>query len=133
LGVELEAIRAELALACPEIMADTCDIIGRTFTDGGALGDTVGPTTLAENVPISYKSRGGNSQVVVGGKAYTASHDLTLPWTAITVAITPEHKIKVKPQGLQGELIFQEPIISPSSNDVFITVHATSVRQGFRQ
>lgn len=133
IGDAINEIRDELGDASEEFMADTCDLWGPTFVDGGAAGDseTIGP--IASNIPVGYKEGGPGGQIVVGGKAYTGSHRLKLPRTTATVAITPKHWIKVQPRGDTGELVFEQPVIIQKGVDALLTVAANLVQQGFQQ
>lgn len=112
---------------------DLCDLLGPTFVDGGATGDSVTTATIALNVPCMYESSGVGSQIVVGGEAYTASHRITMPNTAVTEAITPKYKIKVLARGNTAELIFEDPVIVQKSYKALLTVAANLVQQGFQQ
>src|SRR5688500_3119439 len=96
LATAIEEVRTELAAAANEILFDLCDSDGPTLTDGGAAGDHVSFGPVATNINVSYKALGSGKQIVVGGEAYTASHQLRMARTSTTVSITPRHKIKVQ-------------------------------------
>lgn len=113
---------------------DLCDLIAPVFADGGQSGDTITPTAGATGIKCIYHSRSSNSQLVVGGEAYLASHDLELERTSATVAITPKHKLKVRARGDKSILIFQKSIIvEDESFSPLVNVAATLVQQGFQQ
>lgn len=132
-GDAINEIREELAIASEEFMADVCNLWGPTFVDGGATGDSVTTGLIASNIPVGYKEGGLGGQIVVGGKAYTGSHQLKLPRTTTTVAITPKHWIKVQARGDTSELVFEQPVIIQKGLDPLLTVVASLVQQGFQQ
>lgn len=133
LATAIEEVRTELAGIGNDILFDLCDIYGPTFTDGGAAGDSVNKVPVATNVNVTYKGFGTSRQFVVGGEAYTASHQLKMVRTAKTVAITPEHRITVKARGRTGQLVFENPHIDEDSISPLLKVHATLVIQGYQQ
>jgi len=133
LGDAFEELKSELADAAEEFMSDTCSLIKPTFTDGGASGDTLTQATVASNVPCFYKPAGRNSPLVVGGQAYIASHQFTLPATTEVLAITPEYKLTVQARGSNPQMIFEQPVIVQNSFTALVKVAATLVQQGFRQ
>jgi hypothetical protein len=133
-GDAVNKARTKVAAKSARIFPDTCDLWGPTFIDGGAVGDseTIAPIPLATNIPIGYKGSSANSQVVVGGEAYSASHRLKMPRTSTTLTITPKHLIKVQARGDTSELVFEKPVIVQKDTDVFLTLAATLVQQGFQ-
>ena len=134
LATAIEEVRTELAGIGNEILFDLCDIYGPKFTDGGAEGDSLTKDyPVATNVNVTYKGFGANKQFVVGGNAYTASHELKMVRNVKTVAITPEHRITLHPRGLTGALIFENPHIDESSISPLLKVNATLVIQGYQQ
>lgn len=131
LGDAIDEARAELATEYP--FTDSCNLWGPTFVDGGSSSDSETIGLAASNIPISYKGSRANSQLVIGGEAYAASHRLKMPRTVTTVLITPKHLIKVQPRGDTGELVFEKPVIVHKDTDVLLTLAATLVQQGFSQ
>lgn len=132
-GEAIDKARVKVAAKTDKFLTDQCEIWGPTFVDGGASGDSETIALITANVPISYKGSSANSQVVIGGEAYVASHRLKMPRTVTTVAITPKHLIKVQARGDTAELIFEKPAIVQKDTDVLLTVAATLVQQGFSQ
>lgn len=132
-GNAIDKARTKVAAKAGKFMPDVCDLWGPTFVDGGASGDSETIGLIASNIPIDYKGSSANSQVVIGGEAYTASHGLKMPRTAVTVLITPKHLIKVQPRGDTAELVFENPVIVQKDTDVLLTLAATLVQQGFSQ
>lgn len=132
-GDAINEARTEVATAASEFMADLCDLIKPTFQDGGVAGDTLTTGVIASNVPVNYRGARPGSQVVVGGEAYVATHELDMPRTAQTLAITPEYKIKVLARGDTGVMTFQKPVIAHRGLGVLLTVAAELVQQGFQQ
>lgn len=130
LGDAINEVRTELATEYP--FADTCNLWGPTFVDGGASGDSETLAVIASAIPIGYEGASANAQVVIGGDAYAASHRLKMPRTEVTVAITPKHLIKVQPRGDTAELVFEKPVIVQKDTDVLLTLAATLVQQGFQ-
>lgn len=133
LAAAIEEVRAELAGAANEILFDLCDIDGPILVDGGSSGDSVSLGPIATNVNVSYRGLGNGKQFVIGGEAYTASHELKMVRTTTTVAITPRHLVKVQPRGITGQLIFEKPFIIEDSKSPFLKIGATLVKQGFQQ
>lgn len=131
-GDAIDDVRVEIADAAAEFLTDTCDLWGPTFVDGGSASDSQTIGSIASGIPVSYKGSAANSQIVIGGEAYAASHQLKMPRTVTTVAITPKHFIKVQPRGDTGELVFEKPVIVQKDTDVFLTIAATLVQQGFQ-
>lgn len=130
----IEEARREVANAAREILFDLCDIYAPTVTDGGASGDSVSyGEPVARNVSISYKGLGNGRQYVAGGEAYTASHELKMPWNATTLLITPEHRLKTHARGLTPELVFQKPAPIDDSKSAFLMLNAFVVKQGYQQ
>lgn len=132
-GDAINEARTELAIATSEFMEDLCDLIKPTFQDGGTAGDTLTTGVIASNVPVNYRGARPGSQVVVGGEAYIASHELDMPRTVQTLVITPEYKIKVLARGDTAVITFQKPVIVHRGSDVLLTVAAELVQQGFQQ
>jgi hypothetical protein len=130
-GDAINEVRTELATEYP--FTDVCTLWGPTFIDGGSASDSETIAQVAANIPISYKGSGANSQVVIGGEAYAASHRLKMPRTSATMAITPKHLIKVQARGDTGELVFENPVVAQRDTDVLLTLAATLVQQGFSQ
>lgn len=133
LGDAFEELKEELGGAAEEFMSDLCDLTKPTLTDGGGSGDTLTQSTAASNVPCFYKPSGRNSPLVVGGHAYIASHQFTLPATTEVLAITPEYRITVQARGSNPQMIFEQPVIVQNSFMALVKVAATLVQQGFRQ
>lgn len=133
LATGIDKVRTKLAAKASKFMPDLCDLIKPTFQDGGATGDTLTTAVIASNVPIEYRGARPGTQVVVGGEAYVASHELDMPRTAQTLAITPEYKIKVLARGDTAAMTFQKPVIAHRGSDVLLTVAAQLVQQGFQQ
>lgn len=133
LALAIEEVRAELAGASNEILFDVCDIDGPMLVDGGASGDSVSIGSVATNINVSYKGLGTGKTIVVGGEAYTASHQLKMARIATTVAITPRHKIKVRARGNTPLLIFEKPLIDEDSKSPFLVMSAVLVTQGYQQ
>lgn len=135
LATAIEEVRTELAGSANEILFDLCDLFGPTFADGGAAGDSVGvgSTPIAQNLNISYKGFGVSKVFVVGGEAYTATHELKMVRTTTTVAITPRHLIKIQARGNTGQLVFEKPFITEDSMSPFLKINATLVVQGYQQ
>lgn len=131
-GTAIDEARAEIATAASEFMADVCNLWGPTFVDGGSASDSETIALIASNIPVEYKGSAGNSQVVIGGNAYVASHQLKMPYTATTATITPKHFIKVQARGDTPELVFEKPVIAHKGLDVLLNVAATLVQQGFQ-
>lgn len=131
IGSAIDEFRASFPAS--EFMPDLCDLIKPTLQDGGTAGDTLTTAVVASNVPVNYRGARPGSQVVVGGEAYVASHELEMPRTALTLAITPEYKIKVLARGDTAVMTFQKPVIVPRGLDVLLTVAAQLVQQGFQQ
>jgi hypothetical protein len=129
----IEKARTKIAAKQNKLLPDLCDIDGPMFVDGGAAGDTVSIGTVARNLSIKYKGLGVGKQIQIGGESYVASHSLKMVRTAKTVAITPRHKIRVKPSGLIEELIFEKPLINHDSEGPFLFLDAILVQQGFQQ
>lgn len=130
----IEEARREVARAAREILFDLCDIYAPTFADGGASGDSVSyGDPVARNVSISYKGLGNGRQYVAGGEAYIASHELKMPWNATTLAITPEHRLRVHARGITPEMIFQKPAAIDDSKSAFLMLNAFVVKQGYQQ
>ena len=111
---------------------DTCDLIKPNFAEGGATGDTVSPTTVATNLRCFYESRSGNSQVVIGGQAYSASHNITIENTSASIAITPDYKLKIHARGANPEKIFEQLVIRDGSFTPLAVVAANLVTQGYQ-
>lgn len=134
LASAIEEVRTELAGAANDILFDLCDIYAPLFTEGGSAGDSVGlnPTPVATNVNVTYKGLGGTKEFVVGGEAYTASHQLKMVRTATTVAITPRHRLALKARGLTPALIFEKPFTVEDSISPLLKVNATLVVQGYQ-
>ena len=137
LATGIEEIRSELAQPAnaSEILFDLCDIYAPLFTDGGADGDSVSlnPTPVAMNVNVTIKGFGATRQFVVGGEAYTATHQLKMVRTASTVAITPKYRIVTRARGLTRALTFEDPHITEDSISPLLKINATLVIQGYQQ
>lgn len=131
-GDAISKARTKVAAKSAKIFTDTCNLWGPTFVDGGSSGDSETIGEIATAIPIGYKGSRASSQVVIGGEAYAASHQLKMPRTVATVAITPKYFIKVQARGDTGELVFEKPVIVQKDTDVFLTVAATLVQQGFQ-
>lgn len=131
-GNAIDKARTKVAGKASKFMPDTCNLWGPTFVDGGTSGDSETLGEIATSIPMGYKGSSANSQVVIGGEAYAGSHRLKMPRTVTTVLITPKHLIKVQPRGDTGELVFEKPVIVPKDTDVFLTLAATLVQQGFQ-
>lgn len=134
LAAAIEEVRTELAGVGNEILFDSCDIYAPLFTDGGAEGDSVSlnPVPVATNVNVTIKGHGVAKTFVVGGEAYTASHELKMVRTTKTVAITPRHRIVARARGLTAALIFEKPFITEDSISPLLKVNATLVMQGYQ-
>lgn len=132
-GTAIDEARTELASAADEFMFDLCDILNPQFTDGGSSGDSLGLVPGQTNVPCDYKPARPGAQVEIGGTVYVGSHVLRLPWASYTVAITPEHRIKVHARDSMPEMVFEEPALIPGSYSVFVYVLAKFVQQGYIQ
>jgi hypothetical protein len=113
---------------------DLCDVKGYPLQDGGTVGDTLGgPVALASNVPCFYESTGQNSNVVIGGTAYLASHRLQMERTSATGAIKPSDTITVYARNGNAVLIFEEPRLIKESFSPLVTIMATLTDQGHNQ
>jgi hypothetical protein len=132
-GAAIDRARARVAAKASKILPDVCNLWGPTFVDGGSSGDSETIAVIASDIPVGYRGSRANSQIVIGGEAYVASHQLQMPLTAVTTQITPKYFIKVQPRGETQELVFEKPVIVHSANDIFLTVAATLVQQGFNQ
>src|SRR5690349_16167720 len=126
-GDAIDRARTRVASKSSKILTDTCSLWGPTFVDGGSAGDSETIASIASNIPIGYKGSRANSQIVIGGEAYVASHQLTLPRTMTTMLITPKHFLKVQARGDTPELVFEKPVIVHRDQDVFLTLAATLV------
>jgi hypothetical protein len=120
---------------------DTCDLIGPVFQEGGNSGDSVGIGEVATNLAVFVKElsgttrrngRAGAGQPVVGGEAYVSSHQLELKKTAVTLAITPEYRIKVHARDGIPERVFEKLVMPAKTFTPILVFNATLVRQGFR-
>lgn len=133
LASAIEEVRTELAGIGNDILFDLCDIEAPEFTDGGEAGDGFSKVPFASNINVTYKGFGGVRQFTVGGESYTATGQLKMVRTAKTVAITPEHRITLRPRGLTRALVFIDPHIDEDSVSPLLKVNATLVIQGYKQ
>jgi hypothetical protein len=134
LAEAIEEVRNELAIEGNEILFDECDIYAPLFVDGGAAGDsvTLNPTPVATNVGITYKGLGKGKEMTVGGESYIASHRLRMARTAVNVAITPRHQLRVKARGRTPVLVFERPVIDEDSVSPLLELNAVLVIQGYQ-
>jgi hypothetical protein len=112
---------------------DLCDLIKPSHVDGGTSGDTISKSTPESGIPCFFKPLGSNTQEVIGGEAYTATHEITMPRTEATSLITPEYRIKVLERDDRPEKIFQHPVIREGSFTPMVVVTASLVQQGYQQ
>lgn len=113
--------------------ADVCDVIGPTFTDGGAGGDQETFGTIAGGIDcIVEELAAANAQTVIGGETYVSSHQIKLKRSDITDALTPKHKIRVHPRGGNPEMVFEKPVAPLKSFTALVKVKASLVRQGYQ-
>lgn len=113
---------------------DRCDLIGPVDTEGGAAGDSVVYVTIATNLEIFVEEiTGASAQTVIGGEAYVSSHLLELKREAVTLNITPRHKVKVYPRAGKPERYFDKLVQSGESFAPLVILKGSFVRQGFTQ
>lgn len=107
-----------------------CDLWKREKVEGGAAGDSFAPTLKASDVHVIYEQLSQNAQMVVGGQAHLASHQLELAKSASTLAITPEYTIRIQPI---DDPIFERPLRIENIDDATVKIAATLVQEGYRQ
>ena len=111
---------------------DQCEIIGPVFTEGGATGDSVQLATIATYVDCFVREiSGASAQVVIGGAAYISSHQIEVKSNSVTIAITPEYRIRVYARDGVPERIFENPVTTSASYAPLVEMKAQLVRQGF--
>lgn len=113
-------------------LVDLCDLIGPTFVDGGAGGDSVTIGDVATDVKCLVEPAGQGEQIVVGGETFIASHRLYMIKTTATEAITPRYKLKVHARNGTAQMIFENPVIVDESLSPLITVKSILVKQGYQ-
>lgn len=113
---------------------DLCDLIGPTFNEGGAVGDSVsfGPVATDLQCIVSELS-GPAAHTVIGGEAYVASNAIELKKTVATLAVTPRYQIKVHARDGKSERFFERPVFSDHSFMPLVMLKASLVRQGYQQ
>ena len=113
---------------------DLCDIIAPSFTEGGAGGDSVALNPIATNIEVFIEEiSGAVAQTVLGGESFISSHRLNMKRSAVTLAITPEHRIKVYPRDGMPERIFEKPVDTAKSFNPILMFKASLVKQGYQQ
>src|ERR1051326_7900102 len=90
-----EAYEASLDIRREVFGQDVCDLIGPTFTAGGAEGDSVDLADVATDLEcLIYELSSSQAQSVIGGEVFTSSHGIELKRTTKTLAITPRYKVR---------------------------------------
>lgn len=112
---------------------DVCDLIGPTFVDGGAEGDSVTLNPVETNVECYvYELSSSQAQSVIGGETYISSHGIDIKRTEARLGITPRYQVKVHAREGQPERVFEKPILPTETFVPIITLKASLVRQGYR-
>lgn len=122
---ELNAVRDELTGVAGEFMPELCHIVSTGHEPDGFGGTTETETELDIYLPMKFEAR--STPLVKetgGGQSVSLSHDLTLPVTEVTKAITMGQKIVVLEGNGHGELVFKNPVLIGGSFSVFVKLAA---------
>jgi len=112
---------------------DVCDLIGPSFTEGGAAGDSVAMVPLATDVECFIKELApAEQQTVIGGESYTSTHRIEMKRSPVADAISPEYRISVHARDGKGVRIFEKPIAPEESLTPLTVLKASLVRQGYQ-
>lgn len=111
---------------------DVCNLEKPVLTDGGAIGDSIAFSVVAEDIPCFYKALGHRADVVIGGTAYMQTHEITMPRTDETSVVTPEYKITVQARNGKSEKVFERPVIKEGSFSPLAVFTVSEVIQGYQ-
>lgn len=133
LGRGLNSARAAVnRSAAPAVLPDLCDIFTTGLVSDGHSGQSTGESLVAQDLPVEVEdATPGGAQIVAGGQTYQATHRLKFGYSAVTVAIRPEHIVKIKARGVVGEFVFEKPVPVKGSSSVWLYYSAVLVT-GFR-
>lgn len=114
-------------------LIDRCELIGPSFVDGGAAGDSVTCGAITTNIPCLREPAGQSDQIVVGGETFLATDRIFMIKQDETEAITPRYKIRVFPEDGSDALVFQNPMKIDETLNPLVVVKAVIVKQGYQQ
>jgi hypothetical protein len=123
LADDIEDARAEVDDAGPDIFTDLCSLIAPTSAPDGFGGSTQTDSTLATNVPCSYKAMRSPMQIQIGGGGITTlTHEIKMGQNAVTKLIRPHYKIVIQAHHGKPEVTAMNPVTLDGSMDVFLIV-----------
>lgn len=121
----IEGARAELDSASPEFLPNVCNLVTSTEVNDGFGGTTTTFTTVAEDVPCSYKAMSNPMQRQIGGGPITTlTHIITMGSNEITKNIRPDYQIVIPAHDDFPELTFEQPVTVDGSLSPFIKLAA---------
>lgn len=125
LADDIEDARAEVDDAGPDIFTDLCNIIAPTSAPDGFGGTTQTDSTIASNVPCSYKAMKSPMQLQIGGGGLTTlSHEIKMGQNAVTKLIRPHYRIVILAHHGKPEQTAHNPVTLDGSTDVFMFIGA---------
>lgn len=130
-GSAIAEVRVAIADASGEFMADLCDLIPPALVTQGD-GHTLGDGTPITGIPCNHEEVSGGVTFHDGESVVTKSNRVTMGYTATTVAITRQYKIKVHANGANPELILEQPVIQRDSMSPLLDILAVK-SEGYQQ
>lgn len=131
-ATQLAAVRS-LIEGAPDAMGliDRCDLIDKTFVDGGSGGDTMTPSTLASNQACMVEEITTGEQIVVGGEAFTATGRVFTLWSAGSKALTEKGHIKILAREPFPIMYLQKPTRVSESFAPLAEFKGVLIKQGY--
>lgn len=121
----IEEARSELNSASSEFLANVCNLVTSTEVPDGFGGTVTSFTTVATNVPCSYKAMANPMQrQIAGGPITTLTHVITMGSNAVTKRITPDYQIVIPAHDDFPALTFEQPVTVDGSLSPFIKLAA---------
>lgn len=121
----IEGVREKLDSASPKFLVNVCRLVTSTEVPDGFGGTTTTLTTVATDVPCSYKPLSNPMQRQIGGGPITTlTHVITMGSNSITKNIRPDYQIVIPAHDDFPELTFEQPVTMDGSLSPFIKLAA---------
>lgn len=99
IGDAISEVRAEMAVAAPEILPDLCDVTTQGAATTDDYGNTTRPTSTGySDLPCKLEALSVNELARAGGLYANATHVLTTPaiWEGAAVTVPASASVTVK-------------------------------------
>lgn len=128
-GEAIDKIRARVNSNAPKILPDICTFSKPEPASGVAFDAFDESTTESQagaaSVPVKYEPLSAYERTVGGKVTQGATHKLTVPVNADTMAIAADQSLVVAARGVTPALTFQVTGPLPDSTSMFLYLAAT--------